>query len=75
MNGQIMQQLGLLVQDFEYPDYMEFVDQYGYATPPEKLRDWSSVDLSEAMEFVRNDANAIENGSKALAFFPSKNSH
>ncbi len=72
MNGQIMQQLGLLVQDFEYPDYMEFVDQYGYATPPEKLRDWSSVDLSEAMEFVRNDANAIENGSKALAFFPSK---
>ncbi|MFM8241900.1 MAG: hypothetical protein ACKN86_03770, partial [Crocinitomicaceae bacterium] len=72
MNGQIMQQLGLLVQDFEYPEYMEFVDQYGYATPPEKLRDWSSVDLSEAMEFVRNDANALENGSKALAFFPSK---
>lgn len=68
-----LQKLDSLIQDFEYPDYnyMEFVDQYG-AKPPEKLRDWSAVDLSEAMAFVRNDANAIENGSTSLSFFPSK---
>ena len=72
MNGQIMQALGALVKDFEYPEYTDFADDYGYSTPLEKMRDWSAVDLTDAMAFVRNDANAIENGSKPLSFFPSK---
>jgi len=32
---------------------------------------WSSVDLAEAMEFVRNDKNTIINEGNRLSFYPS----